>query len=35
VWSDCGHVPQLEHPERTVDEMTKFFSSVETSAKAV
>jgi pimeloyl-ACP methyl ester carboxylesterase/putative sterol carrier protein len=35
VWNDCGHVPQLEHPERTVDEMTKFFSSVEASAKAV
>ena len=35
VWNDCGHVPQLEHPERTVGEMTKFFSSVETSAKAV
>ena len=28
VWEDCGHVPQLEHPERTVDEMTAFFGAV-------
>ncbi|MDQ4095586.1 MAG: alpha/beta fold hydrolase [Actinomycetota bacterium] len=35
VWNDCGHVPQLEHPERTVNEMTKFFAAVETRAKAV
>lgn len=35
VWNDCGHVPQLEHPERTVDEMTKFFASVGDAAKAV
>lgn len=35
VWDDCGHVPQLEHPERTVDEMTKFFAAVSSRAKAV
>jgi pimeloyl-ACP methyl ester carboxylesterase len=25
VWSDCGHVPQIEFPERTADEMLRFF----------
>ena len=27
VWDDCGHVPQIEHPERTVTEITRFFGS--------
>ena len=34
VWQDCGHVPQLEHPDRTVDTLTDFFASVETEAIA-
>ena len=34
VWEDCGHVPQLEHPERTVEELTGFFSAVTSSAIA-
>ena len=34
VWEDCGHVPQLEHPERTVDEVTGFFASVAENAIA-
>ena len=35
VWDDCGHVPQLEHPERTVEQMTEFFAAVGGRAKAV
>ncbi|MDQ4142339.1 MAG: alpha/beta fold hydrolase [Actinomycetota bacterium] len=35
VWDDCGHVPQLEHPERTVDQMTKFFAQATRRATAV
>ena len=34
VWDDCGHVPQLEHPERTVHEMSSFFAAVEGRAEA-
>jgi pimeloyl-ACP methyl ester carboxylesterase len=26
VWNDCGHVPQIEFPERTTDLMTDFFA---------
>ncbi|HET7481724.1 MAG TPA: alpha/beta fold hydrolase [Actinomycetota bacterium] len=26
VWNDCGHVPQIEFPERTTTQMTRFFS---------
>ncbi len=26
IWSDCGHVPQLEWPDRTADEILAFFS---------
>jgi len=26
VWSDCGHVPQIEFPARTIRTLTKFFS---------
>jgi pimeloyl-ACP methyl ester carboxylesterase len=25
VWDDCGHVPQIEHPERTVGLLEGFF----------
>jgi pimeloyl-ACP methyl ester carboxylesterase len=25
VWKDCGHVPQIEFPERTAKEMLRFF----------
>jgi len=25
VWSDCGHVPQIEFPDRTIRAITKFF----------
>ncbi len=35
VWDDCGHVPQLEHPERTVEQMTQFFAEVGRPATAV
>ena len=34
-WEDCGHVPQLEFPERTTKELVDFFSSVEAGVKAV
>jgi pimeloyl-ACP methyl ester carboxylesterase len=34
VWEDCGHVPQLEHPERTVEELTGFYASVSSAAIA-
>lgn len=26
VWGDCGHVPQIEFPERTIRTISKFFS---------
>jgi pimeloyl-ACP methyl ester carboxylesterase/putative sterol carrier protein len=26
VWDDCGHVPQLEHPERTADSILAFLA---------
>jgi pimeloyl-ACP methyl ester carboxylesterase len=26
VWPDCGHVPQIEHPERTAEVMLDFMS---------
>ena len=26
VWRDCGHVPQLEHPDRTATALVEFFS---------
>jgi len=26
VWPDCGHVPQIEFPDRTADVMLKFLS---------
>ena len=32
VWKDCGHVPQIEFPERTVRAIDKFFSEAIASA---
>ncbi|MDQ3985377.1 MAG: alpha/beta fold hydrolase [Actinomycetota bacterium] len=34
VWPDCGHVPQLEHPDRTAKTMLDFFSKVGRAARA-
>jgi pimeloyl-ACP methyl ester carboxylesterase len=34
VWDDCGHVPQLEHPERTAETMLEFFATVTSRRKA-
>ncbi|MEA2476856.1 MAG: hypothetical protein QOC87_1055 [Actinomycetota bacterium] len=34
VWDDCGHVPQIEHPDRTVDEMLGFFAFARGGLKA-
>jgi len=25
LWNDCGHVPQIEHPQKTVQELLTFF----------
>jgi pimeloyl-ACP methyl ester carboxylesterase len=30
VWADCGHVPQIEHPERTAEAMLSFFGAAAT-----
>ena len=27
VWDDCGHVPQIEHPDRTADRLLEFFGT--------
>jgi pimeloyl-ACP methyl ester carboxylesterase/putative sterol carrier protein len=35
LWEDCGHVPQLEHPDRTSEAITEFFAEVGESQKAV
>jgi pimeloyl-ACP methyl ester carboxylesterase len=32
VWQDCGHVPQIEFPERTVRTIDRFFSEAISSA---
>ena len=34
VWNDCGHVPQLEHSDRTADRLLEFFDSVQGSNEA-
>jgi pimeloyl-ACP methyl ester carboxylesterase len=34
MWDDCGHVPQLEHPERTARTMLDFFATVSAGQKA-
>ncbi|HEX2195622.1 MAG TPA: alpha/beta fold hydrolase [Actinomycetota bacterium] len=35
VWDDCGHAPQLEHPDRTASAMLDFFAAASPGAKAV
>ena len=32
VWNDCGHVPQIEFPDRTVRAIRRFFTSVSQAA---
>jgi pimeloyl-ACP methyl ester carboxylesterase len=34
VWPDCGHVPQIEHPERTSKVMLDFMSQTKGSRAA-
>jgi pimeloyl-ACP methyl ester carboxylesterase len=34
VWKDCGHVPQIEHPERTVSTLLDFYARTSASRKA-
>ena len=33
VWKDCGHVPQIEHPERTAELLTGFFAGLSTARR--
>jgi pimeloyl-ACP methyl ester carboxylesterase len=33
VWNDCGHVPQIEFPDRTIETMTRFFDEAAPSAQ--
>jgi pimeloyl-ACP methyl ester carboxylesterase len=35
LWDDCGHVPQLEHPDRTSTAISDFFSQISAAQKAV
>jgi pimeloyl-ACP methyl ester carboxylesterase len=35
VWDDCGHAPQLEHPDRTAKAMLDFFATAGASRRAV
>jgi pimeloyl-ACP methyl ester carboxylesterase len=32
VWKDCGHVPQIEFPERTMRDIDRFFTTAASSA---
>lgn len=34
VWNDCGHVPQIEHPERTAKLLVEFFARSSQARKA-
>lgn len=34
VWRDCGHVPQIEHPERTTKKLLDFYATTEARRKA-
>jgi pimeloyl-ACP methyl ester carboxylesterase len=29
VWNDCGHVPQIEHPERTTRKLLEFYATAD------
>ena len=29
VWNDCGHVPQIEHPERTAKKLLEFYATAD------
>ena len=33
VWNDCGHVPQIEFPDRTSRAITKFFADARPAAR--
>lgn len=35
VWDDCGHAPQLEHPDRTAKTLLDFFAEAQPDRKAV
>ena len=35
VWADCGHVPQIEFPDRTLRAMTTFFRSTTAAGPGV
>lgn len=34
VWEDCGHVPQIEHPEKTVRVLSRFYGQFAERRKA-
>jgi pimeloyl-ACP methyl ester carboxylesterase len=34
VWEDCGHVPQIEHPEKTIRVLARFFGQFAEHRKA-
>lgn len=34
VWNDCGHVPQIEHPDRTADLLIDFYARNNQARKA-
>ena len=33
VWADCGHVPQIEHPKRTLQAMLSFFDKLDAAGQ--
>lgn len=35
IWDDCGHAPQLEHPDRTAKTMLDFFAEAKPTRRAV
>ncbi|HYP23452.1 MAG TPA: alpha/beta fold hydrolase [Actinomycetota bacterium] len=35
IWDDCGHAPQLEHPDRTAETMLDFFAEAKPTRRAV
>ena len=35
VWDDCGHAPQLEHPDRTAKTLLDFFATATPARTAV